>query len=247
MAGPSPGLGLGPFDLEALDPKRRRTSRASVGCLPMGFELASLSALSPYLYHVTYSSSLPRIRRQRRLECAATLLEKGNQHVWLRQHRDKMLRFDVDSDQITLTDQLPINEKNIAFQDGWTLPNLIESINRRVFFWRGSYAGLLRSNQGQFGKYERAGHQMVFIRASIAETNRLNSDRGPEVCKHNSGAARKYEGVPIPRGPNTFVRPSDADFQRGEVQEVVFCEYVILPDAVEVCAGSWEGPWKHLF
>lgn len=213
----------------------------------MGIELAKLTALSPYLYHVTYQSSVSRIRRLRRLESADALLKAGGQLEWLRKRRGSMIRFVVDGESIVLTDQLPINEKKIAFQEGWTLPDLIEAINRRVFFWRGSDAGLLRSNQGHFGKYENAGNQMVFIRVLFQETNRLNAERGPELCKHNSGAARQYDGEPIPRGPKTFVRPPEADFQRGEVQEVVFCDFVALPDAAEVCVGSWEGPWEPLF
>jgi hypothetical protein len=213
----------------------------------MGIELAKLTELSPYLYHVTYQSSLSRIRRLRRLESADALLKAGDQLERLRKRRDSMISFEVDGDSIVLTDQLPINEKNIAFQDGWTLPDLIEAINRRVFFWRGSDAGLLCSNQGHFRKYENAGIQMMFIRVSFQETNRLNTERGPELCKHNSGAARQYDGEPIPRGPRTFVRPPEADFQIGEVQEVVFCDFVDLSDAAEVCVGSWEGPWKPLF
>lgn len=213
----------------------------------MGIALAKLMELSPYLYHVTYESSLSRIRRLGRLESAAALLKAGRQLKWLRKRRDKMVRFVIDGDGIVLTDQLPINEKNIAFQEGWTLPNLIEAINRRVFFWRGRDKGLLRTNQGHFGKYANAGNQMVFIRVSFQETNLLNAKRGPEFCKHNSGAARKYGGKPIPRGPKTFVRPPEADFQRGQVQEVVFRDFVALPDAAEVCVGSWEGPWEPLF
>jgi hypothetical protein len=156
----------------------------------MGIALADLIGMSPCLYHVTYEDGLGRIRRSRRLESAAALMDAGGQISWSRKRRDTMLRFLVDDDPIVLTDQLPINVKNIAFQDGWTLPDLIESINRRVFFWRGSTAGLLRSNQGHFGKYENAGHRLVFLRLNFDETSRLNAERGPELCKHNSGAQR---------------------------------------------------------
>lgn len=213
----------------------------------MGIILSDLMELSPFLYHVTYESSLSRIRKLRSLESAAALMKAGGQSSWLRKRRDSMLRVMVNEDPIVLTDQIPINEKNIAFQSGWTLPDLIEAINQRVFFWRGDAEGLLRSNQGHFGKYEDAGHRLVFLRLGFQETTRLNSERGPELCKHNSGAARQHDGNLIPRGPETFVRPEKADFKKGKVQEVVFREFVILPDTTEICSGSWKGPWRALF
>ena len=58
---------------------------------------------------------------------------------------------------------------------------------------------------------------------------------GPELCKHNSGAARQYAGKPIPRGPKTFVETRDADFSKSKVQEVVFRAFVDLPAMTEVC------------
>lgn len=213
----------------------------------MSIVLADLIGISPFLYHVTYEDSLDRIRRLRRLESAASLMEAGGQDEWLRKRRDSMLRFLIGDDQIVLTDQLPINEKNISLQEEWILDDLIEALNRRVFFWRGSEKGLLRSNQGHFGKYEDAGHELVFLRLSFIEVCRINAERGPELCKHNSGAARQYDGNPIPRGPKTFVRPGEAEFKKGEVQEVVYRGFVNLPDTTDVCAGSWEGPWQPLF
>ncbi len=212
----------------------------------MGIDLAGLTKMSPYLYHVTFEASLARIQRSRRLESAAVLLKEGGQHHRLRVRRDSLVEFVVDGEPIVLTDQSPINPKNIAFQGGWSLPDLVEALNGRVFFWRGGEDGLLRSNQGHFGKYENAGHRLVFIRSSFDEVNRLNAERGPELCKHNSGAARQYDGEPIPRGPGTFVPPQDADFMRGEVQEVVFRGFVDLPATTEICHGSWKGPWRPL-
>lgn len=213
----------------------------------MGINLSELTQTSPCLYHVTYEDSLSRIRRLRRLECAATLMKAGGQLEWLRKRRETMLAFTVNGDRVVLTDQAPINAKNIAFQDGWELPDLIEAINRRVFFWRGPECGLLSKNKGHFKKYDKEGCQLVFLRADFAETNQLNAARGPELCKHNSGAARQYDGKPIPRGPATFVEPEYAPFQIGEVQEVVFRDFVALPDTTEICHGSWSGPWALLF
>jgi len=212
----------------------------------MGIVLADLCGISPYLYHVTYEDSLARIRRLRRLESADTLMTAGGQLDWLRRRRDSPLRFMVDEDKIELTDQIPINEKNIAFQSGWTLPDLIEALNRRVFFWRSHEAGLLRSNKGNSGKYGNDGRRLVFLRCDFSDAVTANAARGPELCRYNSGAARKNKGQPIPRGPNTFVRPEDADFPKGDVQEVVFREFVELPRTTECCSNCDTGPWHPL-
>jgi len=158
-----------------------------------------------------------------------------------------MVQFSVEGDDIVLTDQKPIIEANIAFQGGWTMADLIEAINRRVFFWRGRDAGLLSKDQGHHGKYEAAGHALVFLRMPMLETIELNSSRGPEVCKYNSGAARRNQGERIPRGPHTFVTPRLAGFSRRDVREVVFHDFVDLPASTQCCEGTWEGPWSDFF
>jgi len=158
-----------------------------------------------------------------------------------------MVSFSVEGDPVLLTDQRPVIEANIAFQEGWLLADLIEAINRRVFFWRGTAANLLKKDRKHFRKYGAAGHSLVFLRLSLKETWHANSDRGPEVCKYNSGAARKNGGQPIPRGPRTFVQPAVADFDKGQVREVVFRDYVHLPETTEYCVASWTGEWRQLF
>lgn len=170
----------------------------------------------------------------------------GGKSDLLRRQRKTMEEFTVDGEMIRLTDQKPIIEANIAFQDNWTLADLIEAINRRVFFWRGSAAGLLSNDQGHFGKY-CTGHSLVFLRMGLQETIQLNIDRGPEVCKYNSGAARMYNGQPIPRGLTTFVSFENASFGIGNVREVVFREFVDIPSCAMFCEGSWRGPWQKVW
>ena len=86
---------------------------------------------------------------------------------------------------------------------------------------------------------------MVFLRLSFGEAYRFNAERGPEVCKHNSGAARKYDGKPIPC-PKTFVQPQDAEFKKGEVEEVVFRGLVSCPPR-QKCALALEGTMASTF
>lgn len=213
----------------------------------MAIRISELIATSPYLYHVTHASSLGRIRAVRRLDSAAKLMEAGGRLDLLRQRREQMEEFFVNGDMIRLTDQKPIVEANIAFLDGWNLGDLIEAINRRAFFWRGPASGLLKKDQGHFAKYHAAGHQLVFVRIMLDETVRLNADRGPELCRYNSGAARMNRGKRIPRGLSTFVEPENAAFDIGNVREVVFREFVAIPSSAEFSEESWMGPWRSLW
>jgi hypothetical protein len=215
--------------------------------MPVAINPDALIDKSPCLYHVTYSESVKRIKEFRRRESAAVLMTAGQRSHLLRQRREHLESFWLGAFRIVLTDQRPIIAANICFQDGWTIADLIEAINRRVFFWRGSEAGLLKRDRPHFIKYDEAGHSLTFLRLSFLETIRLNSDRGPEVCKYNSGAARMNNGKRIPRGPRTFVEPRRSDFGVGKVREVVFREFVELPMTTEFCQGSWRGPWKRLF
>lgn len=213
----------------------------------MAINLNALMGYSPCLYHVTFQESLDRVRKGGRLESAATLMKAGGQCRLLRSRRDKIETFRVESDTIRLTDQGPLNQNCMCFQGGWTLADLVEAINQRVFFWRGTREGLLRSNQGHSEKYSNLGHDLAFLRLRFQEVITLNSKRGPELCKYNSGAARMNQGRPSPRGPSTFVAPHSADFTIGAVQEIVFRDFVELPRTTEICSGSWRGPWSPLF
>ena len=213
----------------------------------MTVEIAELIAKSPYLYHVTYRNSLDRIRRLQMLESAASLMEQAGQLDSLRSRRDEMKPIVIGTDTICLTDQGPIIEANISFEGNWTLADLIEAINRRVFFWRGLETGLLRADTGQSEKYSAKGHSLVFLRAKLKQTIQINAERGPELCKYNSGAARKVKGIGSPRGPGTFVRPEVAMFKVDDVREVVFRDHVKLPATTEWCEKHCQGPWQRLF
>lgn len=211
----------------------------------MAVNLNNLIETTPYLLHLTYEPPLVRIRRMNRLESAARLMELGGQLHLLRQRRDKMLSFRIGDDEITLTDQRPLNEKNIKFLDGWVLEDLVEAVNRRVFFWRGNDNGLLKDDQGQFGRYKREGKKLVFLRTPFVDAVEHNADCGPEFCMHNSGGARQHPKTgKSPRGPSTFVSAENASFTIKDVREVAFTDRFVLPNSTEICFGGWSGPWQ---
>ena len=213
----------------------------------MPIDLPALMKTSPFLFHLTFSTNLNRIRRFQRLDCAASLMRAGGGVHLLRERRSEMTPLAVEGEAVILTDQLPITEANIEFQSGWQLPDLIEALNNRVFFWRGSRSGLLARDRGHHAKYDAAEHELIFLRLPFQETSELNAGRGPELSKYNTGAARRNKGKRVPRGPTTFSTPECADFEIGEVREVAFRDFVELPTSTEYCRGRWDGPWTALF
>src|SRR5437868_1540400 len=63
-------------------PRSKGSGRECEEEMTMGIALADLIGISPCLYHVTYEDGLGRIRRSRRLESAAALMDAGGQISW---------------------------------------------------------------------------------------------------------------------------------------------------------------------
>ena len=210
----------------------------------MAIDFEELTYTNPFLFHLTYRSSLARISRLMKLESAGSLLELGEKQDWIRRRREKILPFQIGNDSIVLTDQLPLKAGHVEFQSGWQLPDLVECSNRRVFFWRGKDEGMLAKDRGQFGAYKARGKELVFLRVPLTDAVDLNGE--PEYCEFNSGGPRSVDGKKSPRGPKTFVSATDADFTLGKIREVVFQDAFTLPESTQVCFGSCEGPWESL-
>src|SRR4026207_2007586 len=101
----------------------------------MGFRIEDYEALRPYVYHTSPASNAARIIANRRLEPTAVLLELGGHGALLRERRNKDLALTVDGHSIVIRDQAPLIPANIEFDVGWGLADLVEYVNRRVFFW----------------------------------------------------------------------------------------------------------------
>lgn len=210
----------------------------------MAVDVEKLVEATPYLFHLTYCPSLHRIRRTMSLESAARLLELGNKLEWLRRRREDMLPFKVEDDHVVLTDQRPLTSGNVDFQGGWTIDDLVESVNRRVFFWRGNENGLLARDRGHYATYKERGKELAFLRIPLTDAVATKGNGVPEYCRFNSGGPRCSGGKKSPRGPHTFVDADDAEFTFGKIREVVFREVLHLPQSTEICYGSCNGPWE---
>jgi hypothetical protein len=116
-------------------------------------------------------------------------------------------------------------------------------LNDRVFFWPGISSGPISFGVRHFESY--VADQPVILRVSTGALFDSNARARPSFCRFNSGSPRCSNGAASPRGPNTFVSCSKADFAPCNVAEVTFREKVVLPLTIEV-SESISGSWRLL-
>jgi len=144
---------------------------------------------------------------------------------------------------VSLRDQRPLHRGNLVLGEGWTFEDVVEALNRRVFFWPGTAAGPSDYGERNYARYE--GERPAVIRVPTKGLLDSHSATEPLFCRFNSGSPRWTGGRASPRGADTFV-PADR-FQGGvdEVVEITFGTPVTLPSSTEVGFHPG-GPWCPL-
>jgi len=144
---------------------------------------------------------------------------------------------------VEICDQGPLTPGNIEFQNGSTLEDVLENLNRRVYFWPGGQDGPIKHGFRHFARY--APMRPIMLRAEFPSVLDANPGVTPEVCAFNSGAPRCSGGKKSPRGKGTFLEAASFPRPPSGVVEVTFVDEVRLPDSAEV-ATSPRGPWSIL-
>ena len=126
---------------------------------------------------------------------------------------------------------------------GFALPQFIELLNARVYFWPGNSERLREYGMNHYKRY--AHENPVLLRVSTQQLIEAPDNPSVEFCKYNSGSPRCSHGQRIPRGRATFASETTAGFSAGEVVEVTFAGRVHLPDTFEV-GTIVEECWKPL-
>src|SRR5262249_16622338 len=134
----------------------------------------------------------------------------------------------------------PLYAGNVKLEGGWSLQDVIQSLNERVFFWPGSEKGPISFGQRHFERYRE--ERPVILRAKTVDIYRANPRKQALYCRYNSGAPRCSFGSGSPRGPSTFLTADATDYRVSQVAEVTYRHKVTLPDFVEI-ADSPLGPW----
>ena len=193
------------------------------------------AAVRPYLFHVTLPGNQTGISQDRFLRPAA-------QRLGVEAYANGPRRTaQIVGDGVTLMDQEPLHDGNIAWEGGWNMTRLLEELAARVFFWPGHPDGSIHSfGRRHFARYE--GVRAVVMRVPFLDVLRENPGVEPHFCKYNSGSPRWSRGQASPRGPATFVRAAECNFPPSEVKEVTFLGPVGLPATLQ-WRGNPAGPW----
>ena len=206
--------------------------------------LQRLLQLRPFAYHTCSALNFSSIRRARALKSSAELLA-GTQHESLLIVRRKQSRvLAVPSGQVEVRDNLPLRVGSLRLEAGCTLEQFLLLLNQRVFLWPGSELGPCKPGPDHFAHYQGEGPVHI-LRVPLAELVAENPERELEVTFCNSGSARHHGGLPVVRGPSTFVPIRGASRPASEVKEICFPGFAALPRGT-AWATSLAGPWHPL-
>jgi hypothetical protein len=197
----------------------------------------------PWLYHMTSRENLGIIRNDRRLKSAASLLASAGLASDARVRRRTHRRILVNGHECLLRDQAPLHPGNIALDDDSTFDDVVELLNRFVFFWPGTDAGPSDYGNRHFRRYES--ERPVVLRVPTADLMRSTTPRSVRLCRYNSGAPRCSGGRKSPRGRSTFIPMADFPDRVGDVVEVVVETSAILPSSTQL-GETPVGPFDSL-
>jgi uncharacterized protein DUF7002 len=210
----------------------------------MPLDLAAFGRLRPYLYHLTARENLARIRSTRRLESAATLMQRAGRIDLLDMRRREHVAVTVEDETVMLRDQAPLHAGNMQLDPGWSFAQFVRHLNKRVFFWPGVAGGPISYGLRHFGRYEP--EAPVIFRVPFSSLVAANPQIELLFCRYNSGSPRWSRGIAAPRGATTFVRAADASFGPAHVVEVTAIDGVQLPN--DITQGQLpQGPWSPFF
>jgi hypothetical protein len=208
-------------------------------------ELSKFCTTRRYLFHTTAFSNLERIRKERRLLSTAQLVLLAPQFpsFSLSERRPVRATLELADGSVDVRDQDPLHQGNIAFEVGWDLERLVRTLNGLVFFWPGTSGGPVESGRNHADRYRGEGESLAFLRVESSVLLKQSSARFARV---NSGSPRCVNGKKSYRGSNTFLPLTQFPGRPSHVVEVVFENFVSLPEETEWSAnlnGDWQALW----
>ena len=210
----------------------------------MSFSEQDFVRLRRYLYHTTVSNNLVRVRQTGQLDSAAALAHRCDGRSLSNERRLEAQSLNIAGDTPWLQTQRPLRTGNTAFENGYTIEDLVSVLNGKVFFWPGTERGM--SKYGERHKTKNVWPDdaaPVTLRIGTGEAFAISR---PSFCRFNSGAPRTYFGRKSPRGPRTFLPADSFAGNPGDVVEVVFDQTINLPDSTQILDEE-HGIWVPLF
>jgi hypothetical protein len=209
----------------------------------MAFRLDVFAVARPFMYHLTSAANVVRICEVGKLESASALMYQAQRPDLLRKRRSEHTQVTVEGHEVWLRDQAPLHAANVAFAEGWDFGDLVETLNRMVFFWAGNASGLSDYGRRHFERYRF--EEPVLLRVPTTDLIVSNLTSQPLFCRYNSGSPRYSGGRASPRGPETFVGPSAFIGGPAAVVELAFIQCAHLPASTEYGFDPM-GPWQIL-
>jgi hypothetical protein len=150
----------------------------------------------------------------------------------------------VNRETVVIRDNRPLRPASIQLLGGWSLSDLLQELNSRVFLWPGTEMGPIRRGRSHFERYAAEG-SVFSIRVPTLSLVAANHNRDIWVTRCNSGSARHHGGQPVPRGPSTFQVPENAPFRPSQVIEISYVGEARLPPDAQ-WSESLAGPWRNM-
>lgn len=206
-------------------------------------KLDHLCAVWPHSYHVTSGVNLASIRNSRVLWPARTLLERANRAHLVRRRRSKDLLLRIESSQVLIRNQIPLNPSLLDLPSTCTLEEYIACLNSYVFFWPGTAIGPSDDGVRMFERTK--GTRAIVFRARTESLVATNVASPKYVATCNTGVTWTERGIKARRGPEVFQCLDEFSDQSVHIRELCFKGEIRLPDSVEF-ADSPTGPWSTL-
>src|SRR5688572_30201113 len=99
------------------------------------------------------------------LKAASVLMEEAGRCDLLRTVRRGFKPLTIRGRKLELQDQDPLHEGKMLLEGGWTFPDVVEAINRRVFFWPGLASGPIPMGRNHYQRYKA--QKPVMIRMKL--------------------------------------------------------------------------------
>ena len=216
-------------------------------------DLDEFARTRPCLWHLTDAGNVERIRRTKRLECAAALLRAGGYAACIGKRRKSSCIVRVGDDDVHIRDQKPLCADNMQLPEGWTFEKFVKFVkfvkflNHHVFFWPGTAQTPKDSGKRHFKHYVDECPTGSVAVLSVPTKDLFAANRtSPLFSRYNSGSPRRNEGKPSPRGPDTFICGGAFPHPPWKVIEVVFRKSAVLPPTTRRATLHPDGPdgWR---
>jgi hypothetical protein len=210
--------------------------------ITMGLDLGLFIERRPYAYHLTALENFRLMSASGFIRSASELIESARAGL-LRVRRRGHAPIQIGDAKALLRDQDPLHEGNIRFEGGWKMADLVEELNRHVFFWPGTDEKPNDYGTRHYKRYSRS-EKPVIVRVPTASLINANPDLKPHFCQFNSGSPRCVGGRRSPRGPDTFLPAERFPGTASDVAELTFRGAVRLPAQTEYASTPY-GPWTR--